>query len=113
MGSSRLDRLAILTVSGSQSSALMKELSRLGFQFTIVNHVGGVVQESLACLLIGFSQGRLATLLEIVHATCETHRGYVPAQAFPPGGLVGLPMVEAQLGGALIYLMNVDRFEQF
>jgi len=24
-----------------------------------------------------------------------------------------LPMVEAQAGGALVYLMNVERFEQF
>lgn len=113
MDASNLDRLAILTVSSPQSGPLMKELSGQGFQFTIVNSTGGVVQETLACMLIGFQHERFTSLLEIIHTHCKTYRGYVPTEGFPAGGLAGLSMVEAQMGGALIHVMNVERFEQF
>ena len=112
MTSLPIDRLAILTVSGSQSEALMKDLSRHKFQFTIVNSTAGVMQEAQVSLLVGFAHRRLDLLLEVVRANCETYRRYIPAQGFPKGALDNLAMVEAQLGGALVCVMNVDHFEQ-
>ena len=112
MESAHLDRLAILTVSGSQSEALMKALRERKFQFTIMSSSGGIVQEAQLSLLVGFQHGRLPLLLEIVRTSCESYRRFIPTQGFAPGAMVDLPMVEAQLGGALIYMMNVDHFEQ-
>jgi uncharacterized protein YaaQ len=113
MASLPVDRLAILTVSGSQSEALMKELSRRKFQFTILNSSGGVMQEAQVSLLVGFAHQRLDLLLEVVRASCESYQRYIPAQGFPQGPLDNLAMVEARLGGALVCVMNVDHFEQF
>jgi uncharacterized protein YaaQ len=105
MATSCPDRLAILTLSGSQSAALMREMTRRGFQFTVVDSTSGLLREALVCLLIGFEQERLSALLEIVRANCGSYRGYVAAEGFPAGGPAGLSMVEAQMGGA--------QFEQF
>ena len=112
MESSPLDRLVILTVFDSQADPLMKQLTREGFHFTVINSTGGVMQETVICLLVGFFRERLPALLEIVRKKCRPYRKYIPTQSLPPGGMTNLPMLEAQLGGALIYMMNVERFEQ-
>lgn len=112
MSNPTLDRLVLLTVFDSQADRLMKHLTREGFHFTVINSSGGVVQEAELCLLIGFFHERIPVLLEIVRKDCRPYRKYIPTQGLTQGEVANFPMLEAQLGGALIYTMNVDRFEQ-
>jgi uncharacterized protein YaaQ len=108
----RVDRLVILVVSGSQADALMRRLRQERFYFTVIDSTGGMLQEPTVCLLLGFSQGRLPALLEIVRQNCQPRTLYVPAQMRMPGDMGNLPMVEAQVGGALVYSLNVEQFVQ-
>jgi uncharacterized protein YaaQ len=112
MNSSPLDRLVILTVFDSQADPLMKQLTLEGFHFTVINSTGGTMQEAVICLLVGFSHERMPVLLEIVRNNCHPYKKFIPTQGLMPGELVNIPMLEAQLGGALIYTMNIERFEQ-
>jgi uncharacterized protein YaaQ len=107
------DRLLILTVSGSQSDVLIKKLSQAKFHFTMIDSRGSMFQGSMSCLLIGFNEKQQRVLFEMIRNNCRPYRQYIPTQGPLPGELAGLPMMEAQLGGALVYMMNVERFEQF
>ncbi len=108
----RLDRLTILTVSGSQADLLMEQLKQAGFQFTVMHTTEGVIQETEVCLLIGFHSERMPVLLDLVREKCRPYRRYVSAQGFLPGELTNSSMVEAELGGALFCMLTVERFEQ-
>jgi len=108
-----IDRLVILVVSGSQSDQLMRRLRRTQFYFTVIDSTGGMLQEPMVCLLLGIEQWRMTDLLEIVRQCCQPYMHYVPAQMHMPSDVSSLPMVEAQVGGALVYTMNVERFVQF
>jgi len=112
MNSPSLDRLVILIVFDSQANPLMKQLTREDFHFTVINSTGGMMQDAVLCLLIGFFHERLPDLLEIVRKKCRPYRKYIPTQNLLPVELSSLPMLEAQVGGALIYMLNVERFEQ-
>jgi uncharacterized protein YaaQ len=106
------DRLAILTVTGSQVEMLMKQLAIADFHFTVINTTGQLMQEPVTCLLIGFPQSRQSSLLELVREYCKTYRQFIPTQNILPGELASLPMIEAQLGGALVCILAVERYEQ-
>jgi uncharacterized protein YaaQ len=112
MDNATLDRLVFLTISGSQADPLMKRLSREGFQFTLIDSTSQMMQEPALCLMVGFAHERLNSLLEIVRKECKPYRKFIPTQNILPGELANLPMVEAQLGGARVFMMNVERFEQ-
>jgi uncharacterized protein YaaQ len=112
MADMNVDRLAILAISGPQSSALMKQLSRDDFRFTVIESSGGVLLEPEKVLLIGFNSGRLPALLDLVRQNCSPHRQYIPAQGSIAREWSTLPMVEVRSGGAYFFLMNVERFEQ-
>jgi uncharacterized protein YaaQ len=83
----------------------------LGF-FRIRQLAGGVFQEPTVVLLIGLNKSRLSSLMEIVREDCQPHPQYIPAHVNVQPGSAPFPMIEAQVGGALVYLMNVDRFAQ-
>jgi uncharacterized protein YaaQ len=106
------DQLVILIASGSQSDALMKHLTREGFHFTVIDSTNVMMQEPILCLLIGFFHPRRPALLDIIRKNCRPYRKFIPTQNLLPGELVNLPLVEARLGGALVYMVNVERFEQ-
>jgi uncharacterized protein YaaQ len=113
MSDQKVDRLMLLVVSGTQAGNLVKDLQQERFYFTVIDTSGGVVNEQVVCLLRGLPEQRLPVLLELVRKNCQTYRQYITAQMRAPGDFLTLPMVEAQMGGAVVYLMNVDRFEQF
>ncbi len=113
MNDSSLDRLVILTVSESQSGKLMEHLRQDGFRFTVINTFGGVVQEAVISLLIGLPGQRMSAFLEIVRIHCRAYKKFIPTQGIFPAEAGSLPLLEAQVGGALVYTMNVVRFEQF
>jgi uncharacterized protein YaaQ len=112
MDTSSLDRLVLLTFSDSQGDLLMKQLTKEDFRLTVINSTGGLLQEAVVCLLVGFPHERMPLFLDIVRKNCHAFRKYIPTQGVMPMEQVGLPMVEAQLGGATIYTMNVVRFVQ-
>lgn len=90
----------------------MKSFRREDFRFTVINSTGGITQETNLCLLVGFSQERLSFFLELVRKNCHHYTEFIPSQGVMPPQPSAIPMVEAELGGAMIYMMNVVRFEQ-
>ena len=112
MISPQIDRLAILTVSGTQVDALFSHLAKEKFAFTVINSQGGMFQEPEVCLLIGFRSERLPLFLDVVRKDCRPYRRYVSTQGYLQGEMANSSMVEIELGGARIYILNVERFEQ-
>ncbi len=108
-----VDRLVVLVVAGAQSGPLTKHLRQAQFPFTVIDSSGGVINEPVVCMMLGVAQARLDELLGLARQHCQPYRQYVAAQVQPPLELAMLPVVEVRMGGALAYVMNVERFEQY
>ena len=107
-----LDRLVILTVSGTHFDSVVQDLARENFTFTVINTTGGIIQEPEVCLLIGLQSDRLQVLLELVRKDCHPYRQYVASQGFMQSERANPPLVEVELGGARFFMLNVERYEQ-
>jgi uncharacterized protein YaaQ len=107
------DRLAILIVSGTQIDMFIADLAREKFNFTVINSKGGMLQEPEVCLLVGFENRCLPILLDMVRKDCRPYRHYISTQGTMPAEIANPSFVETELGGARLYLMDVERFEQF
>ena len=106
-----VNQLVIVTAAGEQAGDLMRRLTEGGFHFTQIDR-GGLFQEIPASLLIGLDRVDLSRLLALVRECCPTQRRFIPAQAETPWiEGVGM-MVEAEVGGATICVLDVERFEQ-
>lgn len=108
-----IDELFLVIVSGDQISDLAQKLVTAGFYFTRVDNLSGFWFGSATCLLIGISKSRHDQLLAHISRVCRTRHSYVPTRmdlTVTPGSPM---MIEADLGGATVYVFPVERFEQY
>ncbi|RME31344.1 MAG: hypothetical protein D6793_12335 [Thermoflexia bacterium] len=107
-----VDRLAIATVAGSQADELVRALVREGFHVTEIDSTSGFFQEATVSLLIGLEHSRLPRLLQIVRTLCRPYVRYIPVHLEIAMAEVQPLMMETQAGGATVFVLNVERFEQ-
>jgi uncharacterized protein YaaQ len=110
--SNTVNQLVLVTVASSQTGALVKQLTADGFYVTQIDSQGGLLYETTVSLLIGLDRTRLPRLLKHIRDCCKTRRQYIPAYAEAPMLEAQSVMIEAEVGGASIFVFNVERFEQ-
>ncbi len=110
---STVNQLVFIVVSERQAGDLLKALNRERFYFTKIDSSGMVFQEPTLFLLIGLNNTRRSALMDLVGQCCQTYEEYIPVQLNPPAGFPPMSMIEARAGGALVYVLDVERFEQF
>ncbi len=107
-----VNQLVIATVAGAQASTLTDRLTHDGFYVTQVDSSGGILHEATVSLLIALDGTRLPRLLEHIRECCRTRRRFIPTHVGAPLLEIQPMMIEAEVGGATVYVLNVERFEQ-
>lgn len=111
--STQVNQLVFIVVSERQAEDLLKALVKERFYFTKIDSSGMIFQEPTLCLLIGLNHTRRAALMDLVSQCCRPFEEYIPVQFNAPAGFPPMSMIEARSGGALVYVLDVERFEQF
>jgi len=112
MADLKIDLLVLIVVSESQSKKLMANLSEQHFYFTIIDSSNSLFHEPTVCLLLGLNRDRMGTLNDLVEKYCRPYRKYISVQLRATGEFSQLPVLETQEGGATLYVMPVEHFEQ-
>lgn len=108
----QIDLLLLIIVSQSQSKKLMANLNRQHFYFTVIDSSSSLFHEPTVCLLMGLNQSRLDSLNRLVKKYCQPFRKFIPVQMRGIGELTHMPVIESLEGGATLYGMAVEHFEQ-
>jgi uncharacterized protein YaaQ len=107
-----IDQLLIVNVLVEQSGELRHRLIRDGFQITEMNSAGGLVQELQVSLLIGLNHSRLAHLLQHIRDCCRRQKRFLPTQFEGSPTVFHSAVIEAEVGGAMIFVLDVEHFER-
>lgn len=107
-----IDLLLLIIVSQSQSKKLMANLNRHHFYFTVIDSSSSLFQEPTVCVLMGLNHTRLDALNRLINKYCRPYRKFIPVQMRGIGELSNMPMIESLEGGATLYGMAVEHFEQ-
>jgi uncharacterized protein YaaQ len=107
-----IDQLVIAVVSSQDVGELAQQLIRNGFYFTRVTSHGGLLTDEIVSVLVGINNSRHSALLDLIGRCCHTRVKYVPA--IDNSAFQGQPlMIEAEVGGAIIYTCEVEQFVQY
>jgi uncharacterized protein YaaQ len=107
-----IDQLLIVSVLGEQSGELRQRLIRDGFRITEMSSAGGLVQELQVSLLIGLNHTRQAVLLQHIRDCCRRQKRFLPTQFEGSPTVFHSAVIEAEVGGAMIFVLDVERFER-
>ena len=107
-------RLVIVIASDSDADRLMKALIQQGYPATKIGSTGGFLHRGSATILSGVEADEVDQVLAMVRAECHARTEYVPVQTLPFFGesaALSEP-VEVRVGGAIVFVVNVERFEK-
>ncbi|HZT41249.1 MAG TPA: cyclic-di-AMP receptor [Chthonomonadaceae bacterium] len=108
-------KLVITVVHDRDKNKITEALLRSGFKFTKVASTGGFLREGNVTLLIGVESNELERLIQLISDSCKTREQFVnvlPPDAAPVGTFMPSP-VKVLVGGAVCFVMDVERFERF
>jgi uncharacterized protein YaaQ len=109
----QIDQLVVAIIAGERSDDLSRQLVSSGYYFTRIDSSGGFLEGPTTSLLVGINGESFDDLFKVIQTCCRRTRRYIPAQVEAPPGFGQPVMIEAEVGGAVVYSLDVERFEQF
>ena len=105
-------KLIFAIVSNDDSSRVSKELTKNKYSVTKLATTGGFLMAGNTTFLIGTDDDRVDDVIRIIgmHSKKRTQR--VPSSASYGVGMYTSFPVEVQVGGATIFVTNIERFEK-
>ncbi|HHY90452.1 MAG TPA: hypothetical protein GX503_02190 [Clostridiales bacterium] len=110
-------KLVIAIVWDEDAPALIEELTKQEYRVTKLASTGGFLRAGNTTLLIGTEDEKVDELLDIIREMCKSRKQIVPmpASAIGASGIFAPApehSVEVNVGGATIFVVDVDRFEK-
>ena len=107
-------KLVVIIAADSDADRLMKALIEQGYPATKISSTGGFLHRGNATILSGIEAKEVDGVLAMVKSKCHARREYVPVQTLPffgEGTSLSAP-VEVRVGGAIVFVVNVERLEK-
>jgi uncharacterized protein YaaQ len=105
-------KMIVSIVNSSDARGLTDALMRKGYRATEISTVGGFLRQRNATVLIGIEDEKVDDVLEIIRDNCPARTERV----YPSPPVIGTllpPATDAQISGAVIFVLDVDRVESF
>ena len=108
-------KLVVAEIHDRDQKRTTDALLRVGFKFTKIASTGGFLREGNVTVLIGAEPDQIDQIMGILDESSRTREQYVnvlPPEATPVGTFLTNP-VKVQVGGAIAWVIDVERFERF
>lgn len=108
-------KLVIAIVHNDDADGLADTLREQSYPSTLTSTTGGFLREGNATFLVGVEEERIEALMTLIRESCKVRTQLVNPMppVVEPGELYLSQPVEVQVGGATVFVLNVDRFEKF
>ena len=105
-------KLIFAIVSNDDSSRVSKELTKNMFSVTRLATTGGFLMAGNTTFLIGTDDDKVDEVISIIGKHSKKRTQMVPSSASYGVGMYTSFPVEVQVGGATIFVTNIERFEK-
>ena len=107
-------KLLIAVVQHKDQRKVTDALLERGYKFTNIASTGGLLREGNVTFLVGVEKEQVEGVIEVIGAHSKTRDQLV--NVFPPtiepiGTCIPSP-VKVQVGGATVFVLDVERFEK-
>ena len=108
-------RLIVSIVHSDDAETLVRVLQQKGHRCTMISTTGGFLREGNATILVGTEAAQVDEVLVIIKENCHTRTQLVsPLPPVAEAGEFYIPRpVEVQVGGATVFVLDVERSAKF
>ena len=106
-------KLVMAIVNTDDSGSVINNLTKNGFRVTKLATTGGFLLSGNTTILVGVEDDKVDSAIEMIKSCSHSRTQMMPSVADPSvGGYIPAPPIEVTVGGATIFVVDVDRFEK-
>jgi uncharacterized protein YaaQ len=107
-------KLVLAVVQGEDAGQAIQALNQVGISVTRFASSGGFLQQGNVTLMIGVDDERVEEVLDVIRRSCYKRSRYLnPMPPVVEPGEMFMPFpVEVQVGGATVFVLDVEQFEK-
>lgn len=105
-------KLVIAIVQDDDASNVVGKLNKEGFRVTKLATTGGFLRSGNTTLLVGVEADKTDKVIGIIKSLCESRKQVITSTS-PVAGTAGVYVpypVEVSVGGATIFVVDVDQY---
>jgi len=103
-------KLVLAIVSGDDSSKVSRALTKANFSVTKLATTGGFLMSGNTTFIVGTDDEKVDDVLEILDKNSKTRKQMVPTSASYGAGMFSSMPIEVQVGGATVFILDVEQF---
>lgn len=107
-------KLLIAIVQKEDAGKLSDELIKARFSLTKLDSVGGFLKEKNNVFLMGVEEKRIDEALSVIKENSQTRKEVISSAPpiVEPGDFFISSPVEVEVGGAVVFILDVDQFKK-
>ena len=105
-------KLVIAIVGNDDASIVLSELTKAKFQVTKLSTTGGFLKAGNTTFLIGVAKEKVGDVIEILREYSSKRTQVVPSTSAIDVGMYSSFPVEITIGGATVFVIDVERHEK-
>lgn len=106
-------KLIMAIVGSDDSREVLERLTKAGFRATVISTTGGFLREGNTTIFLGTEDSRVAQAVEVLRQVCRRRTQWVsPLPTLEGPGLEMAEPIEISVGGAVVFVMNVEQSVQ-
>lgn len=105
-------KMIMAVVSGDDSNVVSAALTKARFSVTKLATTGGFLMSGNTTFLIGVDDDKVSEVIDIIAKHSKKRKQMVPSAGMVDVGMYSAFPVEVTVGGAIVFVMNVERFEK-
>ena len=105
-------KLIIAIVSYDDANIVTHTLTKSGFSSTKLATTGGFMKAGNITILIGVDEDKAQDVIDIIRTCCHSRKQTIPTTSEMSYGYYPSMPVEVVVGGATIFMVDIERFER-
>ncbi|MGB4985636.1 MAG: cyclic-di-AMP receptor [Erysipelotrichaceae bacterium] len=103
-------KLVLAIVSNEDSQAVTIELNKAGFSVTKLATTGGFLKAGNTTLICGVEDEKVKEVIDIIGKESSRRTEIIPSTTSYDIGRFAAYPIEVQVGGATLFILNVEQF---
>ncbi len=105
-------KLIIAIINHDDAGAVIQELTKNGFSSTKLATTGGFLRAGNVTILVGVDEEKVQAAIDVIRKESHSRRQLMPTTSELGYGYYPSVPVEITVGGATIFVVDIERFER-
>ncbi len=105
-------KMILAIINQDDANLVVNGLMQSGYSVTKLSTTGGFLRAGNTTILVGVEDEKVDKVLNIIHQHSHSRRQVIPTSTEPGMGYTPSMPVEVTVGGATVFVLNVDSFQR-